>query len=156
MALHVGGPLPTRTDELATQLLSLPVDSAALDITPQAWTRLERRFQGIVHPAIRRVLGDRTFTGGLPFQSWQPASWQRLSEFSPGRLQTPDFVIIGEKHDDRVPSGSVYGVEWSSLVDSGASLWTCTKGGAPKLFAEHLLEHPAVANAMTRSWLRRR
>lgn len=148
--------MTARTDELATQLLSLPVDSADLDINPQAWTRLERRFQGIVHPALRRVLGDRTFTSGLPFQSWLPASWQRLSEFAPGRVQVPDFVIIGEKHDDRVPTGSVFGLEWSSLVDSGAPLWTCVEGGVPKLVAAHLLEHPAVANAMTRVWLRRR
>lgn len=148
--------MTAHTDELATQLLSLPVDSADLDIDATAWLRLERRFQGVVHPGLRRVLGDRTFTDRLPFQSWLPASWQRLSEFAPGRVETPDFVIIGEKHDDRVPTGSVYGVEWSSLIDTGAPLWTWTQGGAPKQLATHLLEHPAVANAMTRIWLRRR
>lgn len=148
--------MPKRTDELATQLLSLPVDSADLDIDARAWVRLERRFQGVVHPALRRVLGDRTFTDRFPFQSWLPASWQRLSEFAPGPVQVPDFVIIGEKHDDRVPTGSVYGVEWSSLTDSGAPLWMWTQGAVPKLVAAHLLEHPSVANAMTRIWLRRR
>ncbi|MBM4777101.1 MAG: hypothetical protein GQE15_05295 [Archangiaceae bacterium] len=148
--------MTTRTDALAAQLLSLPVDAVELDIDAAAWSALEGRFGGVVHPALRRVLSDCTFTDRLPFRIWLPKSWQRLSEFSPGRVETPDFVIIGEKHDDRVPTGSVYGVEWSSLVDTGAPLWTWTQGGAPRVMAAHLLEHAAVANAMTRIWLRRR
>lgn len=148
--------MTARTDALATQVLSLPVEPADLDIDDATWAALERRFNGIVHPALRRVLSDHTFTDRFPFQTWLPASWQRLSEFAPGRVETPDFVIIGEKHDKHVPTGTVYGVEWTSLVDPAAPLWTWTEGGAPRVMAAHLLEHPAVANAMARLWLRRR
>lgn len=107
--------MTARTDALATQVL--PVEPADLDIDDATWAALERRFNGIVHPALRRVLSDHTFIDRFPFQTWLPASWQRLSEFSPGRVETPDFVIIGEKHDKHVPTGTVYGVEWTSLVD---------------------------------------
>lgn len=120
-------------------MLSLPAEPADLDIDDATWAALERRFNGVVHPALRRVLCDHTFTDRFPFQTWLPASWQRLSEFAPGRVETPDFVIVGE-----------------SLVDTGAPLWTWTQGGAPRVMAAHLLEHAAVANAMTRIWLRRR
>ncbi|MBL8938252.1 MAG: hypothetical protein JNM69_27050 [Archangium sp.] len=144
--------MTARTDALAAQLLSLPVD--ALDLDAAAWAALEGRFQGPVHPALRRVLSDFTFTDRLPFQIWLPESWQRLSEFSPGRVETPDFVIIGEKHERHVPTGTVYGLEWTSLADTGAPLWTWTQGGAPRVMAAHLLEHAAVAEAMSRIWLR--
>lgn len=143
--------MTNRTDALASQVLALP--SEFVDIDDAAWTELEHRFTGPVHPALRRVLGSFEFTDCFPFQVWLPAAWKLLSNFS-GQIHTPDFVVVGERQDDNVPTGTVFGVEWNGLATTNAALWSWTEG-TPRLVATHLLEHPSVATAISRQWLRK-